>query len=100
VSSYTQYFNRKHHKVGHLFKDRYKAVVCEKDEYLLTLVRYIHLNPIRAKIAKLDENPYSGHRECAGGRVNELQAQRSGELFGPGYCNGELVGLALCRSYQ
>ncbi|MGH7825454.1 MAG: hypothetical protein ACREQ7_09810, partial [Candidatus Binatia bacterium] len=38
-----QYFNRKHRKVGHLFQGRYKAIVCEKDEYLLTLVRYIHL---------------------------------------------------------
>jgi REP element-mobilizing transposase RayT len=33
--SYTQYFNRKHHKVGHLFQGRYKAIVCDKDEYLL-----------------------------------------------------------------
>ena len=48
--SYTQYFNRKHRKVGHLFQGRYRAIVCEKDQYLLTLVRYIHLNPIRAKL--------------------------------------------------
>ena len=50
--SYTQYFNRKYHKVGHLFQGRYKAIVCEKDEYLLTLVRYIHLNPVRAKLVQ------------------------------------------------
>src|SRR6266498_2563149 len=61
--SYTQYFNRKHHKIGHLFQGRYKAIVCEKDEYLLTLVRYIHLNPIRAKLVqKLDDYPYCGSR--------------------------------------
>jgi len=71
--SYTQYFNRKHCKVGHLFQGRYKAILCEKDEYLLTLVRYIHLNPIRAKLApKLDEYPYSGHREYAAGRASEV----------------------------
>jgi len=37
--SYTQYFNRKHRKIGHLFQGRYKAIVCDKDEYLLGLVR-------------------------------------------------------------
>lgn len=51
--SYTQYFNRKHHKAGHLFQGRYKAIVCEKeDNYLLTLVRYIHLIPIKAKLRR------------------------------------------------
>jgi putative transposase len=64
--SYTQYFDRKHHKVGHLFQCRYKAIVCEKDEYLLTLVRYIHLNPIRAKLVqRLADYPYSGHPSTA-----------------------------------
>ncbi len=60
--SYTQYFNLKHNKVGHLFQGRYKAIVCQKDEYLMELVRYIHLNPLRAKMV---QNPgqykYSGH---------------------------------------
>jgi putative transposase len=46
--SYTQYFNRKYEKAGHLFQGRYKAIVCEREEYLLELVRYIHLNPVRA----------------------------------------------------
>src|ERR671918_2134329 len=81
--SYTQYFNRKHHKVGHLFQGRYKAIVCEKDEYLLTLVRYIHLNPIRANIAKLDEYTYSGHREYCGARASEvLETSRVLEMLG------------------
>lgn len=82
--SYTQYFNRKHHKVGHLFQGRYKAIVCEKDEYLLTLVRYIHLNPIRAKLVhRLDDYPYSGHREYCGVRVYEvLEASRVLDMLG------------------
>jgi len=46
--SYTQYFYREHRKVGHLFQRRYHAIVGEKDRYLLALVRYIHLNPVRA----------------------------------------------------
>ncbi|OGQ46512.1 MAG: hypothetical protein A3H42_03760 [Deltaproteobacteria bacterium RIFCSPLOWO2_02_FULL_46_8] len=61
--SYTQSFNRRHKTVGHLFQGRYKAILCQHDEYLLELVRYIHLNPVRAKLAK---NPrdykWSSHR--------------------------------------
>lgn len=61
--SYTQWFNRVHDKVGHLFQGRYKAIVCDRDEYLATLVRYIHLNPVRARLVERpDAYPYSGHR--------------------------------------
>ena len=82
--SYTQYFNRKHHKVGHLFQGRYRAIVCEKDEYLLTLVRYIHLNPIRAKLVqRLDDYPYSGHPEYCGVRASEaLETSRVLNMLG------------------
>jgi putative transposase len=68
--SYTMYFNRKYRTVGHLFQGRYKAIVCDKDEYLLSLVKYIHLNPVRARIAKevgeyrwSSEESYSGKRK-------------------------------------
>ena len=47
---YTQKFNRQHDRVGHLFQGRYKAIVVEKESYLLELCRYIVLNPVRAKI--------------------------------------------------
>jgi REP element-mobilizing transposase RayT len=82
--SYTQYFNRKHGKVGHLFQGRYKAIVCEKDEYLLSLVRYIHLNPMRAKLVhKLDEYPYSGHRNYWMGLASEvLEPSRVLDMLG------------------
>src|SRR5438067_10685804 len=46
---YTQAFNRRHKRVGHLFQGRYKAILVEKDSYLLELSRYIHLNPWRVK---------------------------------------------------
>jgi REP-associated tyrosine transposase len=48
--SYTQRYNRRHRKVGHLFQGRYKAILCDRDAYLLELVRYIHLNPGRLKV--------------------------------------------------
>jgi putative transposase len=67
---YAMYFNRKYHRSGHLFENRYKSILCEEDRYLLTLTRYIHLNAIRAGILKtigeLDQYPWSGHSVIMG----------------------------------
>ena len=49
-ASYTQSYNRRHRKVGHLFQGRYKAILCDRNAYLLELVRYIHLNPGRLRV--------------------------------------------------
>ena len=54
-SSYTTYFNIKRKKVGHMFQGRYKSIVVDKDNYFLGLTRYIHLNPIRAKMVNRPE---------------------------------------------
>jgi putative transposase len=63
---YAQYYNRRHKRTGHLFENRYKSILCDEDTYLLALIRYIHLNPIRAKIIEtmeqLDRYPWTGHR--------------------------------------
>jgi len=53
-TSYTIYFNKRHKRAGHLLQGRYKRILVDKDAYLLELTRYIHLNPVRAKIV---ENP-------------------------------------------
>ena len=67
---YAQYFNRRHKRTGHLFQNRYKSILCDEDSYLLALVRYIHLNPVRAQIVKtieeLDRYPWCGHRTIIG----------------------------------
>lgn len=55
-SSYTQWFNRRHRRSGHLFQGRYKAFLVQEDPYLLALVRYIHLNPVRARLAGRPES--------------------------------------------
>jgi len=55
-SAYTQWFNRRHGRVGHLFQGRYKAFLIEKDRYLLALVRYIHRNPLEAGLANRAED--------------------------------------------
>ena len=67
---YAQYFNRRHNRVGHLFQNRYKSILCDEDSYFLALIRYIHLNPVRAQIVKtieeLDRYPWSGHSAIIG----------------------------------
>ena len=63
LTAYSQYHNRKYKKVGHLFQGRYKAILCQSDRYVGELVRYIHLNPVRAKmVARPEDFEYSGHR--------------------------------------
>jgi putative transposase len=52
LTGYAQQFNRRHKRHGHLFQNRYKSFLCEEDPYLLELVRYIHLNPLRAGLVK------------------------------------------------
>ena len=50
---YTQSFNRRHNRVGHVFQGRYKAILVQKETYLLELCRYVVLNPVRAKMEQL-----------------------------------------------
>ena len=65
LTGYAVSFNRRHRRHGHLFQNRYKSILCEEDPYLLELVRYIHLNPLRAEIVDglkgLSTYPYCGH---------------------------------------
>lgn len=60
--SYTMYFNRKYKTVGHLFQGRYKSILCDRDAYLISLMKYIHLNPVRARMVKSpEEYQWSSH---------------------------------------
>ena len=64
---YTQFINRKYQRTGHLFQGRYKALLIDADSYLLELVRYLHLNPVRAGIVRFpDEYPWSSHLSYSG----------------------------------
>ncbi|HBX23418.1 MAG TPA: hypothetical protein DEF34_07305 [Desulfotomaculum sp.] len=59
-STYAKWFNHRHERVGHLFQDRYKSIICDTDSYLLVLARYIHLNPIRAGlVSEVNHYPWS-----------------------------------------
>lgn len=70
--SYSQYFNLRHRKTGHVFEGRYKAILCQKDQYLLQLIRYIHLNPVRAGMVRSPERyRYSGDHVYLQGKATE-----------------------------
>jgi putative transposase len=70
LTGYAGAFNRRHRRVGHLFQNRYKSIVVEEEPYLLELVRYLHLNPLRAKVipdmGALDRYPWTGHSALLG----------------------------------
>ena len=64
---YTQAFNRRHGRVGHLFQGRYKSILVEKESYLLELCRYIVLNPVKAEMVNAPEDwAWSSYRATAG----------------------------------
>jgi REP-associated tyrosine transposase len=64
---YTQRFNRRHDHVGHILQGRYKAILVERDAYLLELARYVVLNPVRARMVEAPEHwPWSSYRAMMG----------------------------------
>jgi len=75
LTGYAVAFNLRHERSGHLFQNRYKALICEEDSYFLELVRYIHLNPLRARLIasypELARYPWSGHAAIMGGQPME-----------------------------
>jgi REP element-mobilizing transposase RayT len=78
LTGYAGAFNRRHQRVGRLFQNRYKSILVEEEPYLLELVRYIHLNPLRAglvqSLEQLDCYPWSGHSALLGRVTRPWQA--------------------------
>jgi putative transposase len=76
AGSYAQAFNRRHARTGHLFENRFKSKLVGNMAYLLELVRYIHLNPVRAGIVRdvgnLSDFAWSGHAELTGAQPEHL----------------------------
>jgi REP element-mobilizing transposase RayT len=77
LTGYAVSFNRRHRRHGHLFQNRYKSILCQEEPYLKELVRYIHLNPLRAKILSepkdLNSYPFCGHSSLMGNQINDWQ---------------------------
>ncbi len=84
LTGYAVTFNQRHGRSGHLFQNRYKSIVCEEEPYLLELVRYIHLNPVRAGLVPgvegLRRYRWSGHAVLMGAR--DLAGQAVEEVLG------------------
>ncbi len=82
---YTQRFNRRHRRVGHVFQGRYKSVLVDKDSYLLELSRYIVLNPVRADLCERAEDwQWSSYRAVMGKvpAPDRLAVEQTLDLFG------------------
>ena len=77
LTGHAMNYNRRHRRSGQLFQNRYKSILCQEDTYLLELVRYIHLNPIRAglvtDIKELDKYSFSGHSVIMGKKIRQWQ---------------------------
>ena len=77
LTGYAITYNLRHRRYGHLFQNRYKSIICDEDVYFQQLVRYIHLNPLRANLVKniteLDRYPWSGHSVLIGHKKREWQ---------------------------
>jgi putative transposase len=121
LTGHAMYYNRQHGRCGHLFQNRYRSILCEEERYFLELVRYIHLNPLRANIVKdfnrLGSYPFCGHSYVMGKLSNDWQdtnlvlrlfgsmvlsaRQRYREFISQGVAQGkrpDLVGGGLVRS--
>jgi REP element-mobilizing transposase RayT/predicted HTH domain antitoxin len=122
LTGYAVTYNLRHHRHGHLFQNRYHSIVCDEDVYFRELVRYIHLNPLRAQLVKnlseLDRYPWCGHSAVIGRTKygwqdrdyvlswfgkKEKEARRSYRKYlEEGMTQGsrpELVGGGMVRSY-
>jgi putative transposase len=84
-TSYTLYFNRRHGRTGHVFEQRYKAMLVDKDNYLVQVSRYIHLNPVEAKLAERPQDyrwssyaSYLKGKEVAGSKMETVLDYFSG----------------------
>ncbi len=77
MTGYAVTYNRRYKRNGPLFRNRYKSIVCEEDPYLLELVRYIHLHPLRTGLlrdmSELDRYPWSGHSALMGHHARDWQ---------------------------
>ena len=77
LTGYAVGFNRRHRRHGQLFQNRYKSIICQEDRYLRELVRYIHVNPLRARIVsdlrELGRYPYCGHSVVMGKLQHDWQ---------------------------
>ena len=78
LGGYAGSYNRRHNRVGYVFQNRYKSILCDEEQYFLELIRYIHLNPVKAGLIKsvnqLNTYPWTGHACLVGKNINTWQS--------------------------
>ena len=95
---YTQNFNRTHGRAGHVFQGRYKAILVEKDSYLLELARYIILNPVRAEMVRSAKDwPWSSYRATAG--LAEIPSWLKTDWLLSGFAKRKLLAVERYREF-
>ncbi len=81
ITAYTMYVNKKHERVGHVFQGRFKSIVVEKESYLLEVLRYIHLNPVKAGLVdSVGDYPWSSYLKYLA-PAGEEPAIETGEIL-------------------
>ncbi|MDD4766200.1 MAG: transposase [Desulfotomaculaceae bacterium] len=73
---YTQWFNRKYDRTGHVFQQRYKALLCDKENYLMQLIKYIHNNPVKANLDGGIDYKWSSHAYYTGKKTGNIVDRR------------------------
>ena len=96
-------YNRRHGRVGYVFQNRFKSILCEEDSYLLGVIRYIHLNPVRANLVSnlqmLDHYPWTGHAGIVGkSRYSWHAADEVLRLFGETRRQARANNLSIAKS--
>jgi len=80
-SQYAKYFNKKNNRHGYVFQDRFKSIITQDQKYLESLIRYVHLNPLRARVCEtlkvLDTYPWCGHSVLLGNSFQPFQTTKS-----------------------
>ncbi len=85
LGGYASQYNRRHNRVGYVFQNRFKSILCNEEAYLLELVRYIHLNPLRANplraklittLSQLDRYSWTGHAVLMGNKIRPWQERQ------------------------
>ena len=102
LGGYAGYYNRRHQRAGYVFQNRHKSILVDEESYLLELIRYIHLNPMRVAmllvLEELDKYPWTGH---AGLTLSEIasrlkishQAARKWIKQGRAYCESKKANI-------
>ena len=97
--SYTTYINKKRDRSGHLFQGRYKAILIDRDNYLLEASRYIHLNPVRARIVEKPEeflnSSYASYIPCSGLKAEKVMITTTWQLL---FCDYKHWSAHFCGS--